>query len=242
MNLMFEIALFLVFIGLVFWYIFDNIKSTKQDKQTAEYLRKKANTISSLEEIQEIFKEFEEKGFKVRDKEVKLEIMEIYGFLIGLRKQYESHSLMIELAKHHVLKFVDELKHEDEEHVKWLLNAAQEYVKKINLDGNITRQAKNIEFKILTLQESNNPYDVLDFIFETIDNYLIQGKFELINTLLEIININKLNSNTIIGILTITNRHKNELKYRKHFYENSKIRLNEKHTKEKVYHLLYGLE
>jgi hypothetical protein len=51
--------------------------------------------------------------------------------LMDSSKPYTEEEMMIEFAKLHIIKFADEIKHGDEEHQQWLINAAEDYAKKI---------------------------------------------------------------------------------------------------------------
>ena len=70
--------------------------------------------------------------------------------------------------------------------------------------------------------------DILDFIFQEIDDIQIDGNFKEIDNIFDEININNMNDITLLGLLTVTYPHRNKYKNREKFRYNVKefIRIN----------------
>jgi hypothetical protein len=100
----------------------------------------------------------------------------------------------------------------------------------------------NIKSKIFTLQVIGNVDDLLDYIFDIIDNLFIEKKFELVNTLFESIDVNLLTIDSIVGILTITHNCKDKLPFRSSFYKQAYKILNDQYPSEEVNQILGGLD
>ena len=77
-------------IGLAIWLIIDQRKQVVKDWDTLEYLKKRANEVSTKEEIEEFHKEFIEKASKIHNQFINPELHKIDGYLRGLYKQFKS--------------------------------------------------------------------------------------------------------------------------------------------------------
>lgn len=85
------IAIALMFILLLISTILILMKNSKKDWNTLEELKKKANQVSTKEEIEEFHKEFLEKANKVSHNEyINIELQRIDGYLRGLYKQFKT--------------------------------------------------------------------------------------------------------------------------------------------------------
>lgn len=80
----------LIFLSLFVWAAINSTKQVKKDWATLEELKKKANQVSSKEEIEEFHKEFREKAKKIYNKNIHMELYKIDGYLRGLYKQYKN--------------------------------------------------------------------------------------------------------------------------------------------------------
>ena len=89
-EVLFRIVFVLVLLLLIISAISFSIKNNKRDWNTLEELKKKANQVSTKEEIEEFHKEFVEKANKIYNSEIKPELMKIDGYLRGLYKQYKN--------------------------------------------------------------------------------------------------------------------------------------------------------
>lgn len=78
----------IAFILLLAWATSSIVKQSNRDWDTFEYLKKKADTISTKEEIEEFHKEFLEKAKKIDNPVIRPHLHRIDGYLRGLYKQY----------------------------------------------------------------------------------------------------------------------------------------------------------
>ncbi len=99
----------------------------------------------------------------------------------------------------------------------------------------------SINSKILATQEIGNVENTLDYIFDTINDLIIKKQFDLIDSLLEIIEVENLTIDTIVGILTITSNWKNKLTTRNSFYQRAYKFVNE-FLPEESFQIFDGLE
>lgn len=83
------IALFVAF-GLFVWILISARKNFIKDWNILKELEKKANEVSTKEEIEEFHKEFTDKASKINDDHIKPHLMRIDGYLKGLYKQYKT--------------------------------------------------------------------------------------------------------------------------------------------------------
>ncbi len=81
----------------------------------------------------------------------------------------------------------------------------------------------------------------IDLLFEKIDDLLIDHKLAEVNSILNIIDLNKLNKNLFIGLLVITNIAKSYLPNRKSLIEKIKVILKKDENEESINKLLGGL-
>lgn len=65
-------------------------KQTIKDRNTLEELKKKANTVSTKEEIESFHKEFVEKATKINNPHIQPELHRINGYLQGLYKKFKN--------------------------------------------------------------------------------------------------------------------------------------------------------
>lgn len=84
------IAIVLMFILLLISAILILMKNSKRDWNTLEELKKKANQVSTKEEIEEFHKEFIKKANKIYNNQITPELMKIDGYLRGLYKQFKT--------------------------------------------------------------------------------------------------------------------------------------------------------
>lgn len=80
----------IVFLGLFVWATINLRKQVIKDWNTLEELKKKANEVSSKEEIEEFHKEFIEKASKIHNPQITPELMKIDGYLRGFYKQFKT--------------------------------------------------------------------------------------------------------------------------------------------------------
>jgi hypothetical protein len=77
----------ILFMGLLVWVIMGARKEVLKDWDTLEYLKTKANEVSTKEEIEEFHKEFVEKASKIHNQYINIELHKIDGYLKGQYKQ-----------------------------------------------------------------------------------------------------------------------------------------------------------
>lgn len=77
-------------IALVIWLLIIKRKQVVKDWDTLEYLKKRADEVSTKEEIEEFHKEFVEKASKIHNQFINPELQKIDGYLRGLYKQFKS--------------------------------------------------------------------------------------------------------------------------------------------------------
>jgi hypothetical protein len=80
-------AAMIIFMGLLVWAIMGARKEVLKDWDTLEYLKTKANEVSTKEEIEEFHKEFVEKASKIHNQYINIELHKIDGYLKGQYKQ-----------------------------------------------------------------------------------------------------------------------------------------------------------
>jgi len=84
--------------------------------------------------------------------------------------------------------------------------------------------------------------NAIDILFKNMNDYFCNGEFEIADEALNIIDINKLDSNLVIGVLSITFAARNHLKNRDAFYKNAvRYYLKRKESKDRIRRLLVGL-
>jgi hypothetical protein len=103
-------------------------------------------------------------------------------------------------------------------------------------------KVSNIISNILQKQELGNIEHTLDYIFDTFDDLIIEQKFDIINLLFDIIEINDLYLESIVGLLTITSSCSDEIRSRNTFYNKAYKIINEKYLTEETNQILGGLE
>lgn len=84
--------------------------------------------------------------------------------------------------------------------------------------------------------------DVLIFLFDKLEDYLIEQKYDICNWFFRIINIENYNDIILIGILTATFPWKNRLSGRQVFYQYVKEKIDNIYPEEEAMQLLCGLE
>lgn len=90
-TLIIIIIFVIIFLALFIWAIISLRKQVIKDWNTLEELKKKANQISTKEEIEEFHKEFLEKANKVSHNQyINIELQRIDGYLRGLYKQFKT--------------------------------------------------------------------------------------------------------------------------------------------------------
>jgi hypothetical protein len=77
-------------LSFLFWVIYSGMQQSKKDWETLKYLKKKANEVSTKEEIEEFYTEFRQKSSKIYNKYICYELFAIDGYLRGLYKQYKN--------------------------------------------------------------------------------------------------------------------------------------------------------
>ena len=87
--------------------------------------------------------------------------------------------------------------------------------------------------------DKKEPEVKIDIIYDNIDELLCNNKFGLVDLLLETVDLNKLSTDALIGILSITSSASNKLPHRAFFFNRVKNLLNSKG--EDVDALLRGL-
>lgn len=103
------------------------------------------------------------------------------------------------------------------------------FINKIKSELNILQKAGDIEIS-------------LDYVFNTIDDLLIEGQFDLCNSLLDNIEIKELDINILIGILTITSEFKEKLYIRESFFQKVQDFIYDIYSFEEAEQILAGLE
>lgn len=103
-------------------------------------------------------------------------------------------------------------------------------------------QINKIKYEILSLQKEGIIENTLDYVFNTIDDLLIDRKFDLINKLFDLIEIKELTIETIVGLLTITLGWKDELSSRTAFFQSAYEFINETNFMQETNLILDGLD
>jgi hypothetical protein len=80
-------AAMIIFTGLFVWFILTARQQVSKDWNTLEYLKTRANEVSTKEEIEEFHKEFVEKASKIHNQYINIELHKIDGYLKGQYKQ-----------------------------------------------------------------------------------------------------------------------------------------------------------
>lgn len=80
------VSILLVFIVIDCWLVIHTTKQSKKDWETLGELEKKANSLTSLEEIEEFYKEFVEKANKIHNEYVQPRLAKIDDYLKGMYK------------------------------------------------------------------------------------------------------------------------------------------------------------
>ena len=80
------VSILLVFIVISYWLGIHITKQSKKDWETLEELEKKANSLTTLEEIEEFYKEFVEKANKIHNEYIQPRLAKIDGYLKGMYK------------------------------------------------------------------------------------------------------------------------------------------------------------
>ena len=83
------IGLFVAF-GLFVWMLISTRKQAIKDWETVTYLTKKAEALSTKEEIEEFHKEFVDKASKINNEHIRPQLNRIDGYVRGLYKQYKT--------------------------------------------------------------------------------------------------------------------------------------------------------
>lgn len=94
---------------------------------------------------------------------------------------------------------------------------------------------------LLYRQENLTKDECLDFIYGTLDDMLIAGDIDNSNDILGLLSPEDLNTDNIVGILTITSDYKSYLPKRSCFYTKSYIYLSKIHN-DRVSYILKNLE
>ena len=95
--------------------------------------------------------------------------------------------------------------------------------------------------QIYTMVQSGKSEEVTDLIWKTIDDYLLDGKFSECNVLLMEANLEKLNTQVLIDLLTATLPAKNKLSYRPKLLYLVVRYLMDRNSTERVDNLMKGL-
>jgi len=77
-------------ISLFVWLGVSMIKQSQKDWETLEDLEKRAKELKSKKEIEEFHKEFVEKASKINNEYITPKLSEIYGYIRGLYKRYQT--------------------------------------------------------------------------------------------------------------------------------------------------------
>lgn len=81
--LIIPISLIIIFV----WSFISLRNEVKKDWETLDYLKKRANEVSTKKEIEEFHKEFIEKASKIHNRFINVELAKIDGYLRGQYKQ-----------------------------------------------------------------------------------------------------------------------------------------------------------
>lgn len=100
----------------------------------------------------------------------------------------------------------------------------------------------NFEKKLIILQNSVSTTKVLDFLFETFEEKLIAGEFDLCNSFLEFFNVKEFNVSILLGLLTISYPWKKKLFYRDNLYYKIENVISKSFPMDEAKDLLWGLE
>lgn len=100
----------------------------------------------------------------------------------------------------------------------------------------------NLKYKLIEMQEKESINKILDYLFESLENKLLNNEFDVCNKFLETIDIYKYDINILIGILTITNPWKNRLIYRVNFFNRLTDLVYNNYPSSEAEEILSGLE
>lgn len=116
----------------------------------------------------------------------------------------------------------------------WLFN--------IPPNSNNTYENPNIWLqKLYDFVENSKDDDAIDLLFDNIDDLLIDHRIDLCEEILNIINLEKLNSNLLIGLLSITNSAKTYLPTRTKIISDIEKIFKKTESPERIEGLLKGL-
>lgn len=118
-------------------------------------------------------------------------------------------------------------------------------INSVSLNYVLTKKLFFVNEFIYNLQINQNENvidDSLDYVFDKIDELLINGDFYLINSLLDKIDVNMFDVELLIGILTITSPWRENLTLRTAFYEKVESRVHEIYHFDESKKILNGLE
>lgn len=93
MNITAQIIIVLVlflFLALFVWSLMSLRKRAIKDWETLTYLTKRAETLSTKQEIEEFHKEFVDKASKINNEHIKPQLNRIDGYVRGLYKQFKT--------------------------------------------------------------------------------------------------------------------------------------------------------
>lgn len=102
---------------------------------------------------------------------------------------------------------------------------------------------KTFEEKLVNMGETNVSMEhILDYIFDTIDDLLLQNNFCKVDYVLNNIDVSKFEEMVLLGLLTVTYPWKKTLSLRNNFYDRIEIRIHELFSEDIANNILYGLK
>ena len=97
-------------------------------------------------------------------------------------------------------------------------------------------------FERLKYFQTKNSEDLLDFIFNTLDDKLINKEFDFCEKILTEINVKDFNTTSLIGILTITAGWRKISKSRSVYFQQVKNKIEKKYSSEEAKLILSNLK
>ena len=101
---------------------------------------------------------------------------------------------------------------------------------------------KSFESKLVEMKVSSSIDERIDYIYDTLDDLLLDGEFCKCDYILNNIDITKLDAYDIAGMLTITFPWSDNLVFRKSFYDKSPGIISKTYPKSEVDDILRGLK
>jgi len=78
----------------------------------------------------------------------------------------------------------------------------------------VNNKAKEILEKLYDMNDVNEIDEISDYLFESIDDLHLEGRFDIVDEIIENINLSKFNNYFLVGLLSITFPARSKLKNR----------------------------